>query len=118
MMRIRIALSVSLALLTIGCRGNGSHKKTEQLAQPSGPVTSIDMGSVSEPKRLLRGFSPGDRFWKWTQRTFAVALDRPQALGSTTYFEMDFNLPHETLPQSGEAAVTVRANGLEVCRKT
>jgi cephalosporin hydroxylase len=122
MTMIRTALLVSLALLTIGCRGKRPREKAGEPAQPARPVTRIDIGSPSEPKRLLRGFiTASARDLRWTQRAFAVALDRPQPLGSPTYFEMDFSIPQETMTQSGEAAVmavTVRANGLEVCRKT
>ena len=114
----KTTLLLSLTFLTIACRSTKSHANAVPPARPAAPVTSVDMGALTEPKRLLRGFIDADKYWKWTQPTFAVALDRPQTVGSPTYFEMDFNLMPQVIVQPGDSIVIVRANGVEVCKKT
>lgn len=112
MRTIRIALLVGLALAISGCRG----KKSQARPQPR--VTYIQIGAPSDPQRLLRGFTAGNSFWRWTKRVFAVALDRPEVTDTATYLEMDFAVPRNMLGPAEKATLTVRANGIEACQKT
>lgn len=99
--------AVSLAVSLIGCH-----------AKHSPHISTIDMSSLTEPKRLVRGFAPGQGERRWTERSFAVSLDPPQTVDSPTYFEMVFDLPGETLARSGQAVVKVRTNRVDICGET
>jgi cephalosporin hydroxylase len=103
---------VGWALAMSGCQG----KKPPVRPQPR--VSYIGIGSPSDPQRLLRGFTAGNSFWRWTKRVFAVALDRPEVTDTATYLEMDFAVPLTMLGHADKATLTVRANGLEACQRT
>jgi cephalosporin hydroxylase len=121
---IRTTLILGLSLMAIGCRSSqpqGAVQKPQapagELTQQAHRVTSIDVGSPSDPKRLLRGFLSGNPSWRFTNRVFAVALDRPQLTETATFLEMDFVVPTDSMT-GDSATVTVRANGIEACRRT
>jgi cephalosporin hydroxylase len=101
-------LCVVVALL--GCRGRAP--------QPQRRVTTLEVGAPSDAKRLLRGFTAGNEALRWTNRVFAVALDRPEMTGTPTFLEMDFSIPQELIKDTGSVTLTVRANGVEACRRS
>lgn len=122
---IRAMLWLGLGLMTIGCRSRqpgAAVQKAEAGARDPAPqaqrVTSIQIGSPSDPKRLLRGFASGNPGWRFTNRVFAVALDRPEITATATYLEMDFLVPLNELGPADRATITVRANGIVACERT
>ena len=109
MQKMRNALWLVLFLASIGCRSHSS--------QPEHLVSGISFDSPSDPKRFLRGFASPNSAARFTKRVFAVALDRPTRAGTSTFLEMKFSVPVDRMEPAGQAAVTMRANGIEVCKR-
>lgn len=105
----RLAWILCVVLVLLGCRG--------KLPQPQRRVTSLQVGAPLDAQRLLRGFLAGNEDWRWTNRVFAVALDRPETTDTPTFLEMDFHIPQDLIKDTGSVTLTVRVNGLEACRQ-
>lgn len=102
----KTAALLLLALMSSGCRNRNER------------VTSIDVTSPLQHKRLLRGFGSIYTGWRATNRVFAVALDRPPITDTATFLEMSFRAPLEDLGPARQLRVTVRANGIDACGET
>src|SRR5690242_3612616 len=105
----RTTLLLGIVLLAFGCRSYRS--------QDTQRVTSIQFSSPSDPRRLLRGFGSGSAYGRFTNRVFAVALDRPELKDPATFLEMEFVVPLQKIGPANRATLTVRANGIKVCNK-
>jgi cephalosporin hydroxylase len=80
-------------------------------------VYYLAMDDKCPPSRLLAGFYEPQGVWRWTGRTFAVALDPPRNPGAT-YLELDCTVPEEVMEQGRTPTLIASVNGIEVGRQT
>lgn len=80
-------------------------------------ISEIGIGDKSHQKQLLRGFYESSGDWRWTARSFAIALD-PPAPPQPTFLEFEFSLPVETMNALGEVTITAKADGEQIARET
>lgn len=118
----------TLALLAIcgmiavlgGCKGH-----SRQGDGPAPNLAPADNLKVSElrtadkwsERRLMRGFYPGPEGWRWTARTFAVALDPPPPFDAPTQLTLDLTIPRELIGAAGPVTLIARTNKRELGRK-
>ena len=79
-------------------------------------AAEINIGDPAYEPLLRRGFYESEGDWRWTGRTFAVALTPPPG-GEVTFLALDFNLPVEVMKVIPAMAMAARVNGVEVGRR-
>jgi cephalosporin hydroxylase len=88
---------------------------TQSEPQPPPPteykISEVRTGDRWTETRLLRGFYPGTEGWRWTARTFAIALDIPPPVSAPTYLELDVTAPHELIHDAGPVNLTIQTSG-------
>src|SRR5690242_14399406 len=75
--------------------------------------SEIAIGDAAYQPLLLRGFYESTGGWRWTARTFAIAIT-PPAGDQPTSLTFDFTLPVEVTSTISAVTLTARANGVEV----
>jgi len=80
-------------------------------------ASEIGVGDITYEKRLLRGFYESKGGYRWSGRTFAVAVDPPQPL-ARTFLELDFGIPSELINEVKSVTVVGRIEHREIVRRT
>jgi hypothetical protein len=120
--RVAPLVSGLVLLLLTGCPSNepelaepqGGTAQSEPL--PDGLLSSVHMGDPRATPQLLDGFYGVEQgVWRWTARTFTVAMQAPAGgAGQETQLEFKFTLPEAVISRLKSITLTARVNGAEV----
>jgi hypothetical protein len=114
-----IPLLALLALAPAGCRMK--KKAAAKVSEDDGQMASIvNMADPRTAVQLTRGFHvvEGDA-WRWTMKTFSVALRPPQNSGkSGAKLLMRFAIPEALINRLGPMTLSARVNGVDVGSQT
>lgn len=110
-----------MLLALAGCPSNAPDlaepPQSESAETPQTPagglLSSVHMADPAAEPQLLEGFFGVEQgVWRWTARTFTVALQPPGA--QDTLLEFKFTVPDAVISRLGSVTLTARVNGVEV----
>ncbi len=111
---------VPLVLLIAGCPRN-----EPQLATPipeDGEVILLSTVNVADPRaedQLLSGFHGVEqRAWRWTEKSFSVAIQPPAAEGQTVHLDLKFTVPDVVIDKVGPVTLGTTVNGRKLESET
>lgn len=116
------ALAIApLVLLLAGCPRN-----EPQLATPieeEGEVVLLSTVNVADPRaedQLLSGFHGVEqRAWRWSEKSFSVALQPPPAEGGQpVHLDLKFTVPDVVIDKVGPVTLSATVNGRELGSET
>lgn len=118
-MRTAALVALSGSILTLwSCKGPGRAATKPDPAPQSGlQISQVRTADRWSEHRLIRGFYPPTDGWRWTARTFALALDPPPPFDAPTSLYVDLTAPHELIGAAGPVTLTIGMNGRVATRK-